>query len=142
MIKEANTRLHFLRVLKSLRMCLSDMIVIYSTFIRPVLEYCAVVWNSGLSISQINDIERVQKRACRIMLGSQYESYDNALSICNLPSLSDRRISLCEKFAKSLTKPDSRLHDLIPANRESCHGRYLRNRNEFTEFKCRTGVVF
>ena len=43
MIKKANTRLHFLRVLKGFRMCLSDMIVIYSTFIRPVLEYCTVV---------------------------------------------------------------------------------------------------
>ena len=46
--------------------------------IRPIVEYAAPVWNSGISKLQSSDIEKVQKVAMRIILQQSYKSYTNA----------------------------------------------------------------
>ena len=68
-------------------------------YVRPVLEYASPVWHSGITQKQINQIESIQKRVCRIILGHQYSTYSQALSKLGLEPLSDRRTSLCTKFA-------------------------------------------
>ena len=51
-------------------------------------------------------IERVQKAALHISLGSEYNSYSHALNQVNLPTLEDRRVQLCMKFAfKAVRNP-------------------------------------
>ena len=42
------------------------------TVIRPTLEYEAQVWNGGITKEQSNEIERIQKRALKII----YKEYD------------------------------------------------------------------
>ena len=49
--------------------------------IRTVIEFGAVVWNAGLTqenIAQIAQIERVQRSALCVILGSKYRSYEDA----------------------------------------------------------------
>ena len=58
------------------------------------------MWNGALTKQQITHIERVQKRALKIILGSNYTTYDDVLANCNLQSLNDRRKSLCVFFIK------------------------------------------
>ena len=48
-------------------------------YIRPVLEYASPLWHSSITKHQIDHIELIQKRACRIILGSHYKSYAEAL---------------------------------------------------------------
>ena len=43
---------------------------VYNKQIRSILEYAAVVWNAGLKKENITKIERVQKSAFAIILGS------------------------------------------------------------------------
>ena len=74
--------------------------------IRVLAEQAVVIWNSGLTKGQINDIERIQKIALKIILGHQYHSYEAACKIFNLKSLSERRLDLCTKFAIKLYKSD------------------------------------
>ena len=50
------------------------------------------------------DIERVQKSACHVILGSEYESYSKALETLCLETLETRRIKLCLNFAISCEK--------------------------------------
>ena len=76
--------------------------------IRPVLEYAAPVWSSGISVAQSNQIERVQKVALRIILGHDYSSYSEACSEFNVESLRLRRETLCGKFAVKLFQSDRR----------------------------------
>ena len=66
----------------------------------------APAWASALSKSDKRNIERVQKCALSIILGSNYHCYENALSVLNLKRLDDRRINLCEKFAVKASKND------------------------------------
>ena len=53
----------------------------YKGYIRPLLEYSDVIWHSSLTSNQTHPLERVQKRALRIILGTDYISYANALDV-------------------------------------------------------------
>ena len=102
----AYKKLWMLRRLKAFGANQTELTDIYCKHIRFILEFAAVVWHSGLSQENIGDIERVQKSACAIILGKEYESYENALYVLNLEKLSARRQTLCLKFAKRAFKSD------------------------------------
>ncbi|KAI8489027.1 hypothetical protein Bbelb_332510 [Branchiostoma belcheri] len=72
MAKKGSTRLHFLRMLKKGGMPPEDLETVYTTLIRPVLEYANVVY-VGCNTKQNNTLEAVQRRAARI-LRQQYSN--------------------------------------------------------------------
>ena len=72
----------------------------YTTWVCPLLEYCAPVWHGALTKKQSDRIESIQKRCFRTILGKKYVSYDNALQTLNLKKLSTRRHNLCLKFVQ------------------------------------------
>ena len=76
---------------------------IYVGYIRPILEYCAPAFHSSLTVEQNNNLEKIQRRVCKIILGPSYITYSNACQVCNLPTFEERRLALCRKFAKSLS---------------------------------------
>ena len=57
------------------------------------------MWNGGLTKNYTDRLERIQKSATRVILGDSYGTYDNAISLLNIPRLSERRKDLCVKFA-------------------------------------------
>ena len=69
-----------------------------------MLEYNCCVWNFNITKAEENDIERVQKVACKIILQRSYTSYEEALNILGLENLKERRSRLCLKFAKRCLK--------------------------------------
>ncbi|KAI8503784.1 hypothetical protein Bbelb_187550 [Branchiostoma belcheri] len=56
----------------------------------------------------VDQLERVQKRAFRTVMGSTYTGYSHALEHLALPTLASRREQLCLKFARSLMNSDFR----------------------------------
>ena len=78
----------------------NELLNIYKLYIRSVVEQSCIVWHSSITKGEILDIERIQKVALRIILKDQYISYENALKICGLTTLSERRTHLALKFAK------------------------------------------
>ena len=58
------------------------------------------MWTAGLTLEDISKIERVQKSVCSVILGSEYNSYEEALEKLNMKTLKDRRKELALKFAK------------------------------------------
>ena len=94
---------------------MDDMITIYVSYIRSILEQSCTVWHSRLSQENTDDLERIQKSALKIILKEEYSTYEEALEIVMLPKLSERREKLCLKFAKSCTKNDL-TKDLFPLN--------------------------
>ena len=93
-----------LRRLKSMGASREVLIDVYNKQIRSILEFAAVVWNAGLKKEDITKIERVQKSAFAIILGAQYQSYEEACITLNMKHLSERRKILSLKFAKKATK--------------------------------------
>ena len=55
------------------------------------VEQSAVVWSSSLTEQNKADLERGQRSALKMILGSKYESYKKALVKLNLETLEERR---------------------------------------------------
>jgi len=82
-------RTPFLKQLRRVGVSTADLLTYYNSVIRSVLEYACPVWHTSLTAGQSQDIERLQKRALRCILGEV--SYTEACSSLGLSSLSDRR---------------------------------------------------
>ena len=66
-VSKASKGLYFLRLLKRAGLDHSSQLAVYTTCIRSVLEYGCQVWNYGASQYLSDDVERVQRRALRII---------------------------------------------------------------------------
>ena len=69
----------------------SEMVIIYTLFIRSILEQSCVVWHYDLTQEETSDLERVQKVACKVILKDRYTSYEMALDTLKLKNLKSRR---------------------------------------------------
>ena len=67
-VKRSNARMELLRKLDGFGVPKEDMKLVYILFIRSLLEQSAVVWHSSLNQENIDDLERVQKSALKIIL--------------------------------------------------------------------------
>ena len=85
-----------------------------------MLEYNCCVWNFNITKAEENDIERVQKVACKIILQSSYTSYEDALNILGLENLKERRSRLYLTFAKRCLKYEKN-RDMFPLNTPNTH---------------------
>ena len=104
MSKRAYSRISMLTKLKYVGVHTDDLIEIYILYIRSVLEYCAVVWHSSLTVELARKLEMVQKTCLRVILGEFYYSYEEALDSCNLKTLFERREARCLTFARRCLK--------------------------------------
>jgi hypothetical protein len=105
--------------------------------IRSVLEYGDILWHGGLTLSQSQDIERIQKRALRIITPDL--SYEDALASSKLLPFNQRRDIHCIDLIKKMSSPSRKLHYLLPEKVGNIRNRETRsNRNKFYNFKSRT----
>ena len=113
------------------------LLILYIWYIRTTLEYASPVWHPGLTTQHHQQIERVQKRCLRIILGRNYVGYREALERLNIASLFDRREQLCLRFGRSILRsPQHR--DLLPPAMHQVHGRNTRHRNRLQPVRART----
>ena len=117
-VKKANKRMEILRKISYFGASWDDLKNIYILYIRSLLEQSCVVWHSGLSAENKEDLERIQKSALKLILKEKFISYKNALNILELDSLEDRRESLCLEFAKRCLK-NEKMKSLFPKNEKS-----------------------
>ena len=89
--KKANTSLSFLR--RNLASLLTQTKAqCYKTLVRPILEYASPVWDP-YTASNIDQLERVQRRAARFVVGDYKTTSSTSQMIRDLewPSLQQRR---------------------------------------------------
>ena len=116
-VKDANKRMKMLHVASKFINNNEDLVYLYKSFIRSVLEFSAVVWHSSLSQANISDIERIKKSALKVILKDKYKDYKSALNELNLQTLSRRREILCLRFAKKSLKLEN-FKKLFPLNKK------------------------
>ena len=133
---KASKILFFLRVLKRSGLGGSSLIQVYITCIRPVLEYACQVWNLNSPDYLKEEIERIQKRALRIICPDL--SYRKALEVHEISLLSQRRNNLCKSYFKKLLNPENKLNELIPNKREDLRTYNLRNDQHINLINCKT----
>ena len=65
-------------------------LTLYKSLVRPHVEYACVCWSPGLKRDR-DTLERVQRRATRLVTGLSHLSYPKRLEALNLPTLAFRR---------------------------------------------------
>ena len=136
LVSKAFTRMIILHKLIRFDPPKEDLLTIYKMYIRSILEHNCKVWHHGLTEEDIYSIERVQKIACKLILRSEYQSYEQALKDLSLETLVNRRNKLSLKFAKKCTS-HPKLQDMFPRNNSSHH--FLRKKNLYHVEPARTG---
>ena len=118
-VKKAQSRLFLLTQLRRSKMTSKDIVKIYSTKIRPVLEYASPVWHGGLTDEQSISIENIQKRALRIAY-PDYD-YDTAMDYAKLSSLYSRRVNHCKSLFDKMQNPGDKLNRILPKVKDITH---------------------
>ena len=89
-VKKANAMLGMIK--RNIKHRSKEVIVkLYKALVRPRLEYCVQVW-SPYHRGDINMLERIQKRATKMIVGFQNYSYEERLRKTGLQCLEERRI--------------------------------------------------
>jgi hypothetical protein len=113
--KKAQKRLYFLTMLRRSKASSKDIVQIYCTKIRPVLEYASPAWHAGLSCEQSDTLEHIQERAMRIAFPGM--EYDEALTNANIPRLIERRKTQCKALFAKMQNPGDKLNRILPPPR-------------------------
>ena len=134
--KRAMSKMWLLRRMKKLQLEPQLICDYYMKEIRILAEQGVALWNAGLTKGQINDLERIQKVALKIILGDNYGSYDMACKFFDLKTLSERRDILCTNFALKLFRSDK--------SEQFFKHRKVKTRNDdpLIEKKCNTKRCF
>jgi hypothetical protein len=121
--KKAAPRFYFLRQLKRAAIPTKELLKFYTTCIRPIFEYACPVYHNSLPKYLSDDIERLQKRALRIIY--PWMPYTDSLEESGLPRLFERRQLLTCKLFNEITRDQSHnLRSLLPSenNCSYCNG--------------------
>ena len=67
-----------------------SFITLYKSYVRPHIEYCVQAWSPHL-VSDRNCLEKIQRRATKMVVGLKFKPYEERLSALGLTTLEDRR---------------------------------------------------
>ena len=137
--RRATKNLWVLIRFKNLGGTTDQLSIVYQTRIRSILEFAAPVFHSGLTKEQSSKIEMIQLKALAVILGKNYNSYEEALTKLNLEKLDKRRAELCKKFAEKCTK-STRHASMFPKNNQPRAN--MRRPKLYEEFNCNTSRYY
>ena len=125
--KSAYAKLGMLTKLNYAGVSTKDLLETYALFIRSRAEYVSVAFHSSLTKKQEKAIERIQSTSLKVILGKNYNNYEDALKRTGLKTLKQRREEKCLAFSlKCLKHPE--LKRLFPKNENAYT---LREKEEF-----------
>lgn len=130
---KAAQRLYFLTLLRRAGLSPHSMLRVFVAVVRSITEYSCPAWHTALTEQQSNKLESIQRRALKIIFPEL--PYREALATSGLPTLRDRRESLCRKFFHAMLQPGHRLHNLLPERRHMSY--HLRNRSMLPPLRAR-----
>ena len=134
MLEKARIRLWSLRKLRSCGLGSGDLLAIYKSSIRPILDYVVPTYHSQLTREMSDEIEQLQATAMKIVYGYKV-SYGTVLNNDCIESHADRRKRIVDKFARKNTEGPF-AEDWFPKNPGIAYN--VRDRNEYLEEHART----
>ena len=120
LIKKVNARMQLIRKVWSFGSTPQEMVELWKTFCRSILEQTCVVWDSGLTNQNIEDLERTQKTFVKLIMEEDYKNYTSSLKFLSLETLESRRKKISVNFAKN-SIIDGHFRDLFPRRTKTHH---------------------
>jgi len=116
-----------------------SFMILYKSFVRPHLEYCVQAWNPYVK-TDIDTMERIQRRATRMVQGMKKLSYAERLRVLGLQTLEQRRVrgDMIEVF-KIMTGREDVDPEKFFCRAEGRHGTRGHGYKLFKP-RCRTGL--
>ena len=135
--KKFRSRTWALRNLKRKGMSEEGLVRVYTTTIRPTVEYASAIWHPMISVKQSLLLERQQTQALRNIFGNNLSARQLRAKAA-VPLLEDRRKNACIKLAQKSLQSD-RFSDWFPRRDHSRYSqRHGVNYNRFEEEQART----
>ena len=132
---EAAKRFYLLRQLICAGIAHSVLIRFYCSVIRSNLEYACQVFHCNLLLYLSEDIERIQRRALRVIFPDC--SYSEGLAKAGLTTLHDRRSTQCKELFMDIdTQGNHKLNHLLPVRSQQNYT--LRSTRAFAAPVCKT----
>ena len=113
LIKKVSKRFICIRYLVNAGVRDVDIVEIYCSIIRSVLEYACPVWHPGLTVKLSKDIERVQKRCLKMIYRTL--TYEEALIKAGIVRLDTRREQITKLTFEQIKDENHILHYIIVA---------------------------
>ena len=132
------SKLWSMRRLKRNGMKGSDLLDIYRSSLRPVIEFASPVYGPMLSGELSEKVEGLQLRAAKIIYGTNV-SYASVLRETELETLKERRDGALKKFAIKASKNPKYQH-WFPLSDPPAHN--TRYHKKYQEIKCRTSRMY
>ena len=112
--RKFRARIWTLRHLGHVGFSKADLLKVYRSVILPVHDYCSCVFNSSLTITQSQALERLQAQSLKAIYGYEH-SYRALLEMTGLTTLQERRDKRDLKFAQKCSQND-RYKSWFPLN--------------------------
>ena len=128
---KASQRLYCIILLNRAGVESQHLVNIYTSLVRSVVEYACQVWHTNLTKQQTKQLESIQRRAMRT-----FRNVLEAIVTAGIPTLADRRETLCRTLFAKRQKHNHKLHHLLPPVRETTHS--MRSNCKCTVPRCRT----
>ena len=135
--RKITARIWTLRHLGHLGMSEEDLLKVYRSVILPIHDYCSCVYNSSLTQTQANALERLQAQSLKAIYGYEH-SYRALLEKTGLSTLQARRDNRDLKFANKCSQ-SQRFKSWFPLNPIA---RSTRQPLMYKEFHARTQRLY
>ena len=135
-VRESNKRMRLLHRARQFTRNIKHLKQIYMLQVRSKLEQSAVLWHSGITRKDCQELERIQKSAMKVIFGNGYKDYQDALKKIGLDTLEKRRDRLCLDFAKGCLKIE-KLKKIFPLNNKK-ENKETRNKEKYVVNIART----
>ena len=110
--KKASSRVYFIIVLRRSGVHGKELFKIYSSIIRPVLEYGCQIWHSSLTKEEEDTLESIQKRCFKVIWPEL--TYTDAITELKTDTLFNRRETICLNLFKKMKSKDHKLNFILP----------------------------
>ena len=124
MCSKASRRIHFITLLRRAGRCPDDLIQVYKSTIRSLLEYATELWHPGLTKTQSDQVEAIQERVLKII--HPESGYPKVLEETGLELLHERREARCRQFFTKISNESHKLNHLLPKVRDQTNKRFCK----------------
>ena len=97
------SKIWILRHFKRAGTSAEEILKVYTSYVRPTIEYASCVYGPLLTLTQSEEVEKMQERAIKICYGFG-QKYENILQKTGLEKLSERRHQALRKLAEKTSQ--------------------------------------